>query len=56
MSFSELGIRSFELGVVLGFACDLELFSYELSDFELFKRLIQFGINSRTDSNKSKVK
>ena len=24
---SELGIRNFELGVVLGFACDFELFS-----------------------------
>ena len=29
-SFSELGVRNYELGVVLGFACDYELFSYEL--------------------------
>ena len=27
---SELGILSFELGIILGFACDFELFSCEL--------------------------
>ena len=27
---SELGVRSFELGVILDFACDFELFSFEL--------------------------
>ena len=29
-SFYELGILNFELGVVLGFACDLELNIFEL--------------------------
>ena len=32
---SELGILSFELGIILGFACDFELFSFELEDFVL---------------------
>ena len=31
----ELGILSFELGIILGFACDCELFSCELEDFFL---------------------
>ena len=26
---SELGILSFELGIILGFACDFELFNFE---------------------------
>ena len=27
----ELGILSFELGIILGFACDFELFNFELT-------------------------
>ena len=32
---SELGVLNFELGFILGFACDFELFSFELEDFVL---------------------
>ena len=32
---SELGVLNFELGIILGFACDFELFSCELEEFVL---------------------
>ena len=32
---SEFGVLNFELGIILGFACDFELFSCELEDFVL---------------------
>ena len=41
---SELGILSFDLGIILGFACDFELFSCELQQTSKHRRLWRLAV------------
>ena len=44
-SFYELGILNFELGVVLGFACDLELNNFEFAHNSCFGKCL-YGLSA----------
>ena len=52
---SELGVLNFELGIILGFAYDFELFSCELEDIVLFLVFSFVGAWLRRDAIASYV-
>ena len=52
---SELGVLNFELGIILGFAYDFELFSCELEDIVLFLFFSVVGAWLRRDAIASYV-